>query len=118
MPSSDSDYRSDYGIKRKLTLSDGETVVVYFLHDSDFSKVQRDWNRRKTRINHNKLVFINDDLGLNEEALVSFSKVDSFRKIILTSKKEWANVFDYCHLIPAYEGLAHVEKSEYAVTVV
>lgn len=104
------DYKNDYGVRCRLTLLDGESIFIYFPHDSDFSKVQLNWNRRKSRINYNKLVFINDDLGLNENALISFSKVNAFRKIVLTSKKEWALKYEYCHLIPSYEGLEHVKK--------
>ncbi len=79
-------------------------VTIHFPHDSSPVTVVRNWERRKSRINYDRLVLIVDDRGLTEEDLELYDRIPAFRKICLTASREYARRYGWCHQIRAYEG--------------
>lgn len=76
-------------------------VTVNFPHDTNCRICQNNWERRRLRINFNKLVFILDDRGTSKEDLYRFSKVECYKKIYLTSHND---NYDFCKIIEKYRG--------------
>lgn len=76
-------------------------IKVRFPHDTELSVVKNNWDRRVKRLNYDKLVYICDDRGLDEEDFKLYDHVEAFRKVMLTSKNigyPWATV------LPSYSG--------------
>ena len=79
-------------------------VSMTFPHDSDPAETEGNWERRIRRLNPDKIILITDDKGLDEEHLRMFAGIDCFRKICLTSRKDWADKYECCRLLKEYEG--------------
>ena len=60
-------------------------IEIRFPHDADPAKVAENWERRKKRINYDKLVLIVDDKGLKEADYRLYDQLPAFRKICLTA---------------------------------
>lgn len=86
-----------------------ETVTISFPHDSDPETVVRTWERRKARINYEKLVLLADDRGLEEEDFQKFDRVPAFRKLCLTAADRSAD-YSWCFQLKEYAGEKEVGK--------
>lgn len=84
-------------------------VTIRFPHDTDPQQVSAVWERRRERINYDKLIFIVDDQGLDEEHLKMFETINCFRKICLCSK-DMSEQFPSCYLMKQYEGMTCTGK--------
>jgi uncharacterized protein (DUF1919 family) len=60
-------------------------ISIRFPHDLDPEVICTDWERRKRRINMDKLVLILDDQGLRDEGYRLFEGLKAFRKILFTA---------------------------------
>ncbi len=78
-------------------------VTIRFPHDKDPERAAGNWERRKQRINYEKLVLITDDRGVSEEDLKRLDAVPAFRKICLTAKDHSAQ-YPWCHQLKTYAG--------------
>lgn len=98
--------RSDYWV---AVLGDGglEPVRICFPHDDDPTRIAADWERRKQRINYDKLVLICDDLRIGEGEMAVFERIPAFRKILFTAR-DHSGKFACAHQLRAYERDAHV----------
>lgn len=74
-----------------------DKVSIYFPHDTDSKKIVEDWERRKKRINYQKLVLICDDNGLDEDEIALFDQIKAYRKILFTTEKDYLDVFKCCY---------------------
>lgn len=81
-------------------------VTIRFIHDNDIKKVDSDFQRRKERINYDKLVLITDDKGLDDEHYQMFEEIPSFRKICLCSTDR-SDRYPSCYLMKQYAGKPH-----------
>lgn len=89
-----------------LTLS-GEglpPVRVRFPHDKTEEIVREKWEKRKRRINYDKLVLVTDDQKMDESAYALFDQVPAWRKICLTARDR-SREYDWCYQLKVYEGL-------------
>ena len=59
-------------------------VVISWPHDHDKQIVIDNFNKRRARINYDKLVFITDSDGLSDDSYELFRQVKGFKKVILT----------------------------------
>lgn len=80
------------------------SVRIGFPHNTDGPELLDSWNRRKARINYDKLVLICDDQGVDEELLRRFEAIPAFRKILFT-KDDKSKEHPFCHKLPGYENL-------------
>ncbi len=85
----DTDLKIKMGEKGRLigNLGDNklDNVEIYFDHDDNPEEILNKWNRRKQRINWEKIVIICDDKDIDEEDYELFDKIDAYRKIMLTA---------------------------------
>ena len=88
-------------------------ITIRFVHDDDISSAKAGFERRKSRINYDKLILILDDQGLSEDNLKKFNDIKCFRKICLTSSRELADKYPCCFLMEEYEGEPQVGKYQY-----
>ena len=59
-------------------------VCIAWPHDHDKETVIANFNKRKERINYDKLVFITDTDGVTDESYELYHKVGGFKKVMLT----------------------------------
>ena len=93
------------GIYMQLEPKGLPVIRIRFNHDTNYDVVKENWEKRVKRINYDKLVFICDDLGLDESDYKKFDSVKAFKKIMLTSKEigyPWAKI------LPSYAGMPYV----------
>ena len=65
-----------------------EDLEILFLHYETIDEARQKWNRRKKRINYNKIVYKFNDQNLCEyDDLVDFEKFEAANKICFTSKQ-------------------------------
>ena len=62
-----------------------DNIEIHFDHDDNLQEVLDKWDRRRHRINWNKIVIICDDKDIDEEDYELFDKIDAYRKIMLTA---------------------------------
>ena len=67
-----------------LSTKDWGEVRIKFPHDTNPQIVEESWNRRKSRINWDRIVLICDDAGLNQEDILRFDGLSAYKKIMFT----------------------------------
>ncbi len=85
-------------------------VTIRFPHDTEPETVVKNWERRKNRINYDKLVLIVDDRGLNEKDFEIFDQIPAFRKVCLTADDR-SERWSWCFQMLEYAG--ETEVGEY-----
>ncbi len=60
-------------------------VEIHFDHDNDPQTVLEKWERRKKRINWEKIILICDDKDIDEEDYERFDRIIGYSKIMLTA---------------------------------
>lgn len=91
---------SDYCI---ASLGEGplKPVRIYFPHDGDPARIAADWERRKQRVNYDKLVLICDDLRIGDDDIAAFDRIPAFRKILFTARDR-SSEFSCAHQLKTY----------------
>ena len=79
--------RSNGSCMGRLATPEWGEVRIKFPHDNDPQKVADNWNRRKKRINWDKLVLICDDKGLTEEDILRFEQIPAYKKVLFTERE-------------------------------
>lgn len=85
--------KSKYRDYLKMIQYDGvlgkiDDLEICFLHYKDFKEASEKWNRRKERINKDKIIYkFNDQNLCNYELLKKFDEFDAKHKICFTAKK-------------------------------
>lgn len=77
----------DEVIEMKLSPNGLNTIYIRFPHDNDIKKITDNWEKRKKRINYERMYLITDDIGMSEDEIKEFSKLNYKKIIIFTSKK-------------------------------
>lgn len=79
-------------------------LTLQLVHYENVYEAEKAWNRRKSRINWDKMCFImNDRNGCTEEELRQFDSLNFKNKIFFTCNKEWAE---------KYKSAFYISKSE------
>lgn len=64
-----------------------DDVIVHFMHYQTCSEAKDAWNRRKERVNYNKILVVSTDMeGFNEYTFKEWKKI-TYPKVLLASKK-------------------------------
>lgn len=90
----------------KLTLDNGESIEIFFLHYHSEQEAREKWNRRCERINWERLLIkFNDQNGCTEEDIEKFTQLDYKNKCFFTVKKwnqedKWKSILkeNYCRI--------------------
>lgn len=70
-----------------------EDVEIHFLHYENEKEALEKWNRRKKRININKIIFkFNDQNGCKREHIEKFTNMKFKNKICFVSNEEYKNI--------------------------
>ncbi len=83
------------GIYLYLEPTELPAIKIRFPHDDNLETVSSNWEKRVSRLNYDKLVFICDDRGLDETDFRLYDTVEGYKKIMLTSKEigySWATI--------------------------
>lgn len=88
-----------YGILHPNRL---KPIKIGFPHAEYKNQIVEEWDRRKERINYNKLIFICDDQGLDKEDFQLFDTVKAYKKILFTSKNV-SEEFQWAYQLKAYK---------------
>ena len=65
-----------------------DDIEIMFLHYKDFKEAKEKWDRRKTRINYNRIIYkFNDQNGCTLQNLRDFNNFDAKNKLCFTAKK-------------------------------
>ncbi len=91
----------------KLYSDELEPVYIKFPHDDNQETIISNWNKRKKRINYDKIFVICDDRGLTENDIREFGKINFENKIMLTAKKY---NYDYICQLSKYKNKSCVGK--------
>ncbi len=68
-----------------------DDIKIYFIHDHDIVKTEKNWNRRKNRLIRDKLFIIATDRnGFGEKEFKEFKKI-SYPKALVTRNEKWKN---------------------------
>lgn len=79
-------------------------ITLQLVHYKSVSEAQEDWNRRKVRINWDKLfIIMNDRNGCTENELKEFEELDYENKVFFTCNKAWSE---------KYKSAFYISKSE------
>ena len=76
----------DGGLKATLCSPNGKTVKISFPHETKETEVFNNWEKRKKRINYDKLYIISDDVNLKSENYKRFGEIPCLKKIMFTSR--------------------------------
>lgn len=80
-------FRNQRGELTCRLISDGlQPIEIAWPHDEDAEQVVQKFEKRKARINYDKLVFITDDDGLSDESYSMFEEVSAYKKTIVSSR--------------------------------
>ena len=76
-----------------------EDVTVRFPHDNDPENIRQNWDKRKRRINFDKIVLICDDKGMKLEEYERLDRAIAYKKICFITEREpkqynWAKVLE------------------------
>lgn len=86
----------------RLSLSDGESIELFFLHYHSEEEAKAKWDKRKSRINWNHiLVKFNDMNGCTEKEIEDFINIPIHSKLFFTCKK-WNNEERYIKSLGKY----------------
>lgn len=67
-----------------------DDVEIHFLHYSSFDEAKKKWDRRKKRVNLNKIFFkLNDQNGCTFDDYIQFQTIPQKSKIFFSSKNGW-----------------------------
>lgn len=79
-------------------------IYLQLVHYKSVLDAQQAWDRRKERINWNKIcVIMNDRNGCTEKELIEFEKLNYKNKIFLTCNKEWCKKYKCAYYISKSE---------------
>ena len=70
-----------------ITLYDGRSIIINFMHYTSFAEATKKWNERKERIDKNNL-FVFFEMGINtsDELVERFERLQFDNKIAITNK--------------------------------
>ena len=85
-------------------------IHIKFPHQTNSLELKEEWERRKKRINWDKIVLITDDRGCSEEMIAAFDQIPAYKKALLTSSSELADKYECCIFLPKYAGQECVGK--------
>lgn len=60
-------------------------IEMAWPHDHSPEQIVQNFEKRKSRINYDKLVFITDDVGLSDESYQLFDELSAYKKVIISS---------------------------------
>lgn len=61
-------------------------IEISWPHDEEPEQVVRNFEKRRSRINYEKLVFITDDDGLSDESYQFFAELSAYKKAVISSR--------------------------------
>ncbi len=75
-------------INYKGTIGRLDDIEIMFLHYKDFKEASKKWERRKNRINYDKIIYkFNDQNGCTYDDLLMFYNFDAKNKLLFTAKR-------------------------------
>ena len=79
-------FRNQRGELTCRLFAEGLTPIeIAWPHDQDPEQIIRNFEKRRARINYEKLVFITDDIGLSDESYQLFDKLAAYKKVIIST---------------------------------
>ena len=78
-------------------------IDIFFEHENNLEMINEEWNRRKKRINWDKIVLICDDKDIDDYDYARFDTLKAYKKIMLTAKN-YNKKYSWAFQMKEYEG--------------
>lgn len=84
-----------------------DDITIYFMHYNSCTEAENSWNKRKDRVNFNKIIVLSTDMeGFNDVVFEQWKKI-IYPKILFTAHKEYVHGKDQVYF-PKYVKFKHV----------